>query len=42
MNQELRQTQDIYTNKDKRASLKRDKQQNKRKQLTYLQYMPVA
>ena len=35
MNQELRQTQDIYTNKDERACSKRDKQQNKRKQLTY-------
>ena len=35
MNQELRQTQDIYTNKDERACSKRDKQQNKRIQLTY-------
>ena len=37
MNQELRQTQDIYiyTNKDERACSKRDKRQNKRKQLTY-------
>ena len=34
MNQELRQTQDIYyTNKDERACSKREKQQNK--QLTY-------
>ena len=31
----LRQTQNIYTNKDERACSKRDKQQNKRKQLTY-------
>ena len=35
MNQVLRQTQNIYTNKDERACSKRDKQQNKRKQLTY-------
>ena len=36
MNQELKQTQDIYyTNKDKRACSKQDKQQNKQKQLTY-------
>ena len=35
MNQVPRQTQNIYTNKDERACSKRDKQQNKRKQLTY-------
>ena len=35
MNQMLRQTQNIYTNKDERACSKRDKQQNKRIQLTY-------
>ena len=29
MNQMLRQTQNIYTNKDERACSKRDKQQNK-------------
>ena len=35
MNQMLRQTLNIYTNKDERACSKRDKKQNKRKQLTY-------
>ena len=35
MNQMLQQTQNIYTNKDERACSKWDKQQNKRKQLTY-------
>ena len=35
MNQVPRQTQNIYTNKDERACSKRDKQQNKRIQLTY-------
>ena len=35
MNQVLWQTQNIYKNNDERACLKRDKQQNKRKQLTY-------
>ena len=35
MNQVLRQTQNRYTNKDKRACSKRDKQQKKRIQLTY-------
>ena len=42
MNQELRQTQDIYTNKDERACSKRDKQQKGENNLHISPYTPVA
>ena len=42
MNQMLRQTQNIYTNKDERACSKRDKQQKSENNLHISPYTPVA